>query len=440
MKKFLWGVATAANQMEGATLEDGKKQSNIDLLPIGEFRLPVARGEMEYSKVPTNAYFPSHDAVDFYNRFPEDIALLAELGAKCFRFSISWTRIFPTGLEKEPNERGLSYYEKIIDLLLSYGIEPIVTINHFDVPKGTMDAFGSWRSREMIDAFERFSNALFERFAHKVTYWISFNEINMLLHKPFTAAGITFKDGENRQKIIFQAAHYQLLASAIATRNLKRYNSEALMGSMLAAGEYYPYSCDPQDVRKAQVANQENYFFVDVQSRGQYPTWSENKLNELGVERTEEDLDLLQNNTVDYISFSYYASRTVKEVTEGFDTNTGNAAGGVVNPFLARSEWGWMIDPLGFRTTIESIWDRYQKPLFVVENGLGAVDNITSDNQIHDSYRIQYLESHILAMLGAMRESRIPIIGYTMWTAFDLVSSSGGEMKKRYGLIYVDRD
>lgn len=439
-KNFLWGVATAANQMEGGYLEGGRKLSNIDLLPYGEYRLPIAKSEVAYDEVPDGLYFPSHNGIDFYHHYKEDIALMAELGIKCFRFSISWSRIFPTGLEDKPNEEGLQFYGDIISELLKYGIEPLVTISHFDVPKELMDAFESWKSRKMIEAYEKYAVTLFKQFADKVKYWITFNEINMMLHKPFTAAGIYISPEENREKIIFQASHYELVASALVTKRLREIAPTAQMGCMLAAGEYYPYSCDPEDVRKAQKSNQENYFFVDVQARGEYPKWSLNKLENLEIDITSEDIELLKENTVDYISFSYYASRTAKENVEGVDTNTGNAAGGVVNPYLERSEWGWMIDPLGFEITIQSIWDRYQKPLFVVENGLGAQDILTDDKKIHDVYRINYLRWHISSMLNCMIGSHIPILGYTMWTAIDIVSASGGEMKKRYGLVYVDKD
>lgn len=440
--KFLWGGATAANQVEGAYKEGGRGLSNIDFLPFGEHRLDVAQGDTHYSDVPSDAYYPSHKAIDFYHHYKEDIALLADIGMEAYRFSISWSRIYPTGLESEPNEEGLQFYDSIIDELLKYNIEPIVTICHFDVPKGLMDEFESWKSRKMIDMYDKYATTLFNRFKGKVKYWITFNEINMILHKPFTGAGITIKEDENRDKVIYTAAHYEMVASALATKRLREIDSEAQIGSMLAAGDYYPYSSNPEDVREAQIANQENFFFLDVQSRGEYPRWSLNKFKKLGIELdiTDEDRQILRENTVDFISFSYYSSRTSKADTEGVDTNTGNAAGGVVNPYLERSEWGWMIDPLGLRIVMNTIWDRYQKPLFLVENGLGARDILEDDESIHDDYRIEYLKEHIDVIQTTMEEDGIPLLGYTMWSAIDLVSSSGGEMGKRYGLIYVDKD
>ena len=441
-KTFLWGGATAANQVEGAYREGNRGLSNIDLLPFGEYRLPVAQGDIHYSEVPSGAYYPSYEAIDFYHRYKEDIRLFAEVGMNAYRFSISWSRIYPTGLENEPNEEGLQFYESVIDELLKYGIEPIVTISHFDVPKGLMDAFDSWKSREMIAMYEKYAITLFKRFKGKVKYWITFNEINMILHKPFTGAGISIGKDENREEVIYNAAHYEMVASALVTKRLREIDPDAEIGAMLAAVDYYPYSSNPEDVREAQIANQETFFFLDVQSRGEYPRWALNKFKTLGItiDIIDEDRKLLKENTVDYISFSYYSSRTSKADTEGVDTNTGNAAGGVVNPYLERSEWGWMIDPLGLRIVMNSIWDRYQKPLFLVENGLGARDILEEDNTIHDEYRINYLKEHMAVIQTTMEEDGIPLLGFTMWSAIDLVSSSGGEMGKRYGLIYVDKD
>lgn len=439
--KFLWGAATAANQVEGAYLADGKSMGSIDLLPHGEYRLPVAEGRVHYSEVPEGAYYPSHEAVDFYHNYKEDIALFAELGLDCYRFSISWSRIFPESGATEPNEAGLQFYENMIDELLKYNIEPIVTICHFDIPKYLIDEYGGWRSREVVEAYEKYAIALFNRFKGKVKYWISFNEINMILHKPFTGAGIYISEEENRDEVIFQGAHYQLVASALATKRLREIDPDAEMGCMLAAGEFYSYSSNPKDVRLAQKENQKNYLFIDVQALGEYPRWAEIQFaREFDLDITDSDREILKNNVVDYVSFSYYASRTVKEDTEGVDTNTGNAAGGVVNPYVERSEWGWMIDPIGFRITMNSIWDRYRKPMFIVENGLGARDTVEENGAIHDDYRIDYLGSHIKTFLEAMEEDGIPLMGYTLWSAIDIVSASGGEMGKRYGLIHVDRD
>ncbi len=441
-QEFLWGGATAANQLEGGYLEGGKGLTSVDLIPAGDHRLAVTRGEMHYSEVPEGAFYPSHEAIDFYHRYKEDIALFAEMGFKAYRFSIAWSRIFPTGFEDKPNEEGLKFYENIIDELLKYDIEPVITINHFDVPKTLIDELGSWKSRQMIDLFEKYATALFSRFKGKVKYWISFNEINMILHLPFMGAGIYFEEEENPEVVQYQAAHHELVASAKATRALREIDPEAKMGCMIAAGDYYAYSAHPEDQRRAQKANQENFYFIDVQSRGEYPRWVLKKYEREGIDigLTEEDKKVLKENTVDYITFSYYSTRTATSVVADGVETTGNAFVGLQNPYLEDSEWGWAIDPLGFRTTINTLWDRYQKPLFVVENGLGAIDKVEEDGSIHDDYRIAYLAEHIEQMQLAIEEDGIPIIGYTPWGCIDLVSAGTGEMKKRYGFIYVDRD
>jgi len=441
-KDFLWGGATAANQVEGGYLEGGKGLTSVDLLPHGGHRLEIAEGKRHYTDVPEGSFYPSHEAVDFYNHYKEDIALFAGMGLKSYRFSIAWSRIFPTGTEDEPNEEGLKFYENVIDELLKYNIEPVVTINHFDVPKHLIDEIGSWKSRKMVDYFEKYATALFERFKGKVKYWITFNEINMLLHLPFMGAGIYFEEGENEDQVLYSAAHHELVASAKATKRLHEVDPEANMGCMIAAGDYYPYSSNPEDVRESQKDNQDNFFFIDVQSRGEYPNWVINKFERDGIDIgiTEEDKQVLADNTVDYISFSYYSTRTSKANPGDEVAGSGNVFKGVVNPYLEKSEWGWAIDPLGLRITMNTLWDRYQKPLFIVENGLGAKDTMEDDGSVHDDYRIEYLAAHIEAFKAAVEEDGIPLLGYTPWGIIDLVSASTGEMTKRYGMIYVDRD
>ncbi|MGX7349210.1 6-phospho-beta-glucosidase [Dolosicoccus paucivorans] len=439
---FLWGVASAANQIEGAYLEDGKGVSSVDLIPHGKFRPEIMEGIRHYSDVPEGLFYPSHEAVDFYHHFKDDVKLFAEMGIKAYRFSIAWSRIYSTGLEEEPNEKGLAFYEALIDELLSYNIEPMVTINHFDVPKALIDQYGSWKSREVVYLFEKYAETLFRRFKGKVKYWISFNEINMLLHLPFMGAGIYFKKNENKDDVLFTAAHHELLASALATKKLREIDPEAQIGCMIAAGDYYPYSCDPKDIRQAQIDNQTNFLFTDVQALGHYPRWALKKFERenIRVEIKPGDLELLEEYTVDFISFSYYSTRVSKYDLDGVEVTQGNVFVGVVNPYLEETEWGWAIDPLGFRTTMNTLWERYHKPLFVVENGLGAVDTLEEDDTISDPYRIDYLSKHIKVLVDTVNEDDIPVIGYTTWGCIDFVSASTGQMSKRYGFIYVDQD
>lgn len=441
-KDFLWGGATAANQCEGGYLEGNKGLGTVDVIPWGEHRRAVMQGKLHYNELPEDAYFPSHEAIDMYHNYKEDIKLFAEMGFKCYRFSFAWSRIFPTGEEAEPNEEGLAFYEAFIDELLRYNIEPVVTICHFDVPLALEQKYGSWRSRKLIDAYVRYCEVIFKRFKGKVKYWMTFNEINMLMHLPFMGAGIMFRDGEDEVQVKYQAAHNELVASALATKLAHEIDPNNKVGCMLAAGQYYPYSCDPEDVFDAMEKDKGNYFFIDVQSRGAYPNYAKRFLerNQIHIEMDPEDERILRENTVDYIAFSYYTSRLTSANPDVGEKTAGNVISGLRNPHLKASEWGWQIDPLGLRITMNALYDRYQKPLFIVENGLGAVDTLTEDGTVEDDYRIAYLEAHIKAMTDAVEIDGVDLIGYTPWGCIDLVSASTGEMKKRYGFIYVDKD
>ncbi|WP_322922919.1 6-phospho-beta-glucosidase [Paenibacillus campi] len=439
---FLWGGAIAANQAEGAYLEDGKGLTLVDLLPTGENRRNIMKGYVPSLTPLAHEFYPSHEAIDFYHRYPEDIALFAEMGFKALRISISWARIFPTGEDTQPNEQGLQFYDDLFDKLLHYGIEPVVTLAHFDVPVVLIEKYGSWRSRKLVDLFELYARTVLERYKHKVKYWMTFNEINMLLHLPFLGAGLTFREGDNVKQIQYQAAHHQLVASALAVKACHELIPNAMIGCMLAAGSFYPYTCNPEDVYQGMEKDRESYFFIDVQSRGEYPGYAKRFFRDHGLQIAMEpgDEQILKDHTVDYIGFSYYSSRTTStdpEVTQNM--TSGNVFGSVANPYLAKSEWGWTIDPKGFRITANQLHDRYQKPLFVVENGLGANDELAADGTIADDYRIDYLQRHIAEMGEAIQDG-VNIIGYTSWGPIDIVSASSGEMRKRYGYIYVDRD
>ncbi|MFT4105261.1 MAG: 6-phospho-beta-glucosidase [Lacrimispora sp.] len=442
-ENFLWGGATAANQCEGGWKEGNRGMGSVDVIPWGESRFPVMLGNMDYRQLPEDSYYPSREAIDMYGRYREDIALFAEMGFKCYRFSFSWSRIFPTGEEDTPNEEGLKFYEDFIDELLKYGIEPVVTICHFDVPLALVEKYGSWKNRKVIDCFMKYCEAIFNRFRDKVTYWITFNEINMLLHAPFMGAGILFEEGEDKRQVKYQAAHNELVASAMATGLGHRINPDFKFGCMLAAGNFYPYSCNPEDVWESLGKDRENYFFIDVQARGEYPAYAKKMFEREGItlETGADDDKILKENTVDFISFSYYSSRCASTSEEVIAKSTsGNVVKTIRNPYLKASEWGWQIDPLGLRITLNILYDRYQKPLFIVENGLGAVDQVEEDGSISDDYRIAYLEDHIREMMKAVDVDGVDLLGYTPWGCIDLVSASTGEMKKRYGFIYVDKD
>ena len=441
-KEFLWGGATAANQCEGAYDEDGRGLASVDVIPYGEDRFKVARGEMKMLECDDSHLYPAHYGIDFYHRYKEDIKLFADMGLKCFRFSIAWTRVIPDG-DGEVCDKGLDFYEAVVDECLKYSIEPLITINHFDAPINLINKFGGWKDARMIDAFLKLCEALFKRLGNKVKYWLTFNEINMLLHLPFMGAGILFEEGEEKNQVLYTAAHHELLASAKAVIVAHKMMPDAMVGCMLAAGQFYPFSCNPDDVYKGMEADRDNYFFTDVQARGEYPVWALKRMEKANVKLTisEEDKKILKEGTVDFISFSYYSSRCVSadpEVCKNYAK--GNAVfASVKNPYLKASEWGWQIDPLGLRITCNTLYDRYNKPLFIVENGLGAKD-IIEDGKIHDTYRIDYMREHIKAMNAVINEDGIPLLGCTFWGIIDLVSASTGEMSKRYGMIYVDKD
>ena len=438
---FLWGGATAANQCEGACDEGGRGRANVDVIPHGEARWEVMAGERRMLDFEDGYYYPARTAIDMYHRYKEDIALFAEMGFKVYRLSIAWSRIFPQGDEAEPNEEGLAFYEDLFRECRRQGIEPLVTITHFDLPVHLIEKYGGWRSRTLIELYKRLVKVLFLRYHGLVRYWLTFNEINMILHLPFMGAGLVFGEGEDREATEYLAAHNELVASAWATKIAHEVDPDLRVGCMLAAGACYPHSCRPEDVREAQVASQKNFFFVDVQSRGYYPGYALRFLERRGIDvgMTAEDERILRENTADFISFSYYNTRCVAADPGDVAAGAGNVFRGVENPYIEKSQWGWGIDPLGFRITINELWDRYQKPLFVVENGLGARDAVEADGSINDDYRIDYLRRHIAAMRDAIDEDGVEMLGYTAWGPIDLVSASTGEMSKRYGFIYVDR-
>ena len=389
-----------------------------------------------------NYYYPAKKGIDMYHHFKEDIQLFAEMGFKVYRMSIAWTRIFPLGDEEKPNEAGLQFYEDLFEECRKYNIEPLVTITHFDCPMHLIKKYGGWRNRKMIDFYMQLCQVIFKRYKGLVKYWLTFNEINMILHAPFMGAGIYFEEGENKEKIKYQAAHHELIASAKATKMAREIDENNLVGCMFAAGSVYPYSCNPNDVWEATKLDRENYFFVDVQARGKYPNYALKEMERNGTIPIMEkgDEELLAKYTVDFISLSYYNSRCVRADGDEGDNAEGNLFASTKNPYLKYSQWGWPIDPLGLRITLNHVYDRYEKPLFIVENGLGAKDEVDENGYVEDDYRIDYLREHIQAMKDAIQVDGVDILGYTTWAPIDLVSAGSGEMEKRYGFIYVDQD
>lgn len=441
-KDFLWGGATAANQAEGGMLEGGRGLTNTDLMPIGDDRKAIALGTLDNLERRSAYFYPSEEAIDMYHHYQEDIKLLAKMGLKVYRMSLSWTRIFPNGDDEIPNEEGLLFYEKILLELKKNGIEPLVTLAHFDVPVALIKKYGGWRDRRMVDAYVRYAKTVFTRYRELVHYWLTINEINILLHQPFVGGGLIFKEGDNIEQIKYQAAHHQLVASALATKIAHEINRNNLIGCMLAGGSHYPYTSRPEDYLEAIHRDNGEYFFIDVQVRGYYPRYALKKFERenivLSVET--EDERILRENTVDFVSFSYYCSRTVSGFDEDYATTTGNLFKSIKNAYLPSTEWGWQIDPLGLRSSLNMLYNRYQKPLFIVENGLGANDLPDESGYVEDDYRIDYIRKHIEAFKDAVEIDGVELLGYTTWGILDVTAASTGQMSKRYGFIYVDRD
>ena len=449
-KEFLWGGATAANQIEGAYNEDGKGLSTSD---VAAYKDPYAGGEVnnftfnvtstelkEYLSGDTKYLFPKRWGIDFYHHYKEDIALFAEMGFKVFRLSISWARIFPTGLETEPNEKGLKFYDDVFDELVKYGIEPLVTLSHYEMPLTLTQKYNGWQSRELINLFTKFSTVCFERYKDKVKYWITFNEMNMNLNSLYTGAGTLPDTVLNEELAAYQASHYQFVASSLSIRDGKRIMPNAKIGCMICRLETYAETCSPEDQLQALKEDQINLFYPDVQVRGEYPVYMKRYFEENGIEieTQPEDFEIIHENTADFISMSYYMTYVTKGGPESKELS-GHLVSKIKNPYIKATEWGWPIDPIGLRITLNKLWDRYHVPLFVVENGLGAKDTLEADGSIHDSYRIEYIREHIKQMKEAIRDG-VDLMGYTTWGCIDLISCGTSQMSKRYGFIYVDQD
>ena len=443
-KDFLWGGATAANQFEGAWNIDGKGPSCADMCTGGSH----TRSKRITREIEEGTFYPSHEAIDFYHRYKEDIALFAEMGFKVFRFSIGWSRIFPNGDDAMPNEAGLQFYDNVINECLRYGIEPLITISHYEVPFALCKKYNGWASREMIDIFSKYCEVIFKRYKGRVKYWLTFNEINSstmpmggFLSQGILNEGTTdFNNQVDIPQLRFQGLHHQFVASAKAVQLAHEIDENYQVGCMILYATTYPYTCKPDDVIEAQKKNRiMNYFCGDVQVRGEYPTYMNRYFKENNIEIKVEDGDeeILKNGCVDFYTFSYYMSVCATTDEKELQGN-GNILGGATNPYLKASDWGWQIDPKGLRYSLNEIYDRYQIPMMIVENGLGAYDEKEEDGTINDDYRIEYLKAHIEQMKEAV-EDGVDLIGYTPWGCIDLVSASTGEMAKRYGFIYVDK-
>ena len=456
-KDFFWGGATAANQCEGAWNVDGRGPAKTDVTTNGSHKEPRLVTYIDkdgkphavpknLDKLPEGAhyavlddyYYPNHEGIDFYHRYKEDIALFAEMGFKMFRMSISWSRLFPNGDEETPNPKGIEFYRNVFQECRKYNIEPLVTIWHFDTPLYLEEHYGGWTNRKLIGFYERFAKTCFEEYKDLVKYWLTFNEINnTVMFLEMFGNTATDKDYQDA----YQKLHYQFVASARAVQIGHEINPENKIGCMICGITFYPGTCDPKDIIYNRHVWEKSIFYCgDVQCKGKYPTYAQRLWNEHNVQLdiTEQDLEELKKGTVDMYSFSYYMS-TLNTTHEVDDMVSGNFSAGARNPYLTYSDWGWATDETGLQYYLEMMYDRYELPMLIVENGLGAIDKVENDGSIHDDYRIDYLRKHIKAMEKAV-ENGVDLIAYTTWGCIDLISAGTGEMRKRYGFIYVDRD
>lgn len=444
-KDFMWGGAVAACQIEGAYDVDGRGLSTSDLRPYDKNmdRTTVSKKEggttlagIKEALKDTTSYFPKRHGIDFYHTYKEDLALMKEMGFKAFRTSISWSRIFPNGDELEPNEKGLEFYDRLFDEIIKDGMEPVITMSHYDMPIHLVTEYGGFANRKVIDFFVRYAKVLLERYKGKVKYWIVCNQINLVPTVQFGSLGLYDDEAENMEELMYQAVHNQFVAGAKVVELARQIDPEAQMGTMVADSTNYPATCKPEDVVLTMKKNRMQYFFTDVQFRGEYPVYALRYFEENNIHIYFEDGDeeLLKNNTFDFLGISYYYSKVVdstKNTMKAFDVEQ--------NPYLKPTPWEWRADPLGFYNSLNQYWDRYQKPLIIAENGLGAEDKVEADGSIHDQYRIEFLKLHIEQLKECVKDG-VNVLGYLSWGPIDIVSSSSAEMSKRYGYIYVDID
>lgn len=449
---FLWGGAIACSQADGGFREGGKGISTQDLRyldPAWDREQVLAKREnwmsteefhqaMEDS---STCYYPLRRGIDFYHQYPEDIQLFKEMGLKIFRMSICWSRIFPNGDDITPNEEGIRYYFNLFNELKKQDIKIFATILHYDIPVHLVVKYGGWKNRKTIDFYLKYVQVLFEKFGDLVDYWLPFNEINAAKFCPWDGVCLIEDQEENFDQSIFQCLHHQFIANAKTVELAHNMLLKPMIGAMIARFTSYPATCHPDDVMQTIVDEQySNYFYLDVMARGKYPEYMNRFFDQFGIEIKMEpgDTEILEKNTVNFISFSYYFSQ-ISTVNQDWEKTSGNLIMANKNPYLESSEWGWQKDPVGLRITLNQLYDRYQLPLFIAENGLGGTDVVENDGSVHDPYRIDYLKSHFIQMREAIIDG-VKLLGYTMWGIIDIVSCGPLTMDKRYGVIYVDLD
>ena len=442
-KDFLWGGAVAACQIEGAYDIDGRGLSSSDIhlydKHINRKHIEKEGGgklaDILEAAADTEGYYPKRFGIDFYHTFKDDLKLMKEMGFTAFRTSISWSRIFPKGDEAEPNEKGLQFYDRLIDEIIADGMEPIITMSHYDIPLYLITEYGGFANRKVADFFVNYAEVLLNRFKGKVKYWIVCNQVNLIPHVQFGSLGIYDDQAENMEELMYQAVHNQFVAGAKVLKSAKTIDPNAILGTMVADGTFYPATSKPEDVILTMKKNRMQYYFTDVQLRGEYPVYALRYFKDQGIDLKiqEGDLELLAEYTMEFMAISYYSSKVVNS-----ETNTMKPFDADQNPHLEPTPWDWRADPLGFYNTLSQYWDRYHVPIMIAENGLGALDQVV-DGKIHDDYRIDYLRKHIEQLKECIKDG-VDIIAYLSWGPIDIVSSSSAEFSKRYGYIYVDRD
>ena len=444
-KDFLWGGAVAANQCEGAWKEGGKGISVPDVdwhnpnLKRGgkrdEDSEMTSQRLQELLKINEDWQFPKRQGIDFYHTYKQDLGYMKELGLKCFRTSINWARIYPNGDDEKPNEDGLKFYDDLINTIIEDGMEPIITLFHYELPLNLVRKYGGWRDRRVIDFFVRFCKTCFERYHSKVKYWILINQINLIYVEAFNSLGILVDQVDNVEQAKYQCVHHQFVACSLATKEARKIDSNMLMGVMISDHNCYAETAKPEDVFYTYQKNQmSQFFYTDVRIRGEYPGYALRFFNDKNfkIEMTDDDLKAIKEYTADYMAISYYYTRL-----NSYEKNNNGLNDISRNPLLKASIWGWSVDPLGLRNSLNVYYDRYQLPLMIAENGLGALDELTEDNKVHDDYRIDYLREHIKAMKEAVKDG-VDLFAYCPWGPFDIVSCTTNEMSKRYGFVYVD--
>lgn len=450
---FLWGGAIAANQCEGAWNIDGKGMSVADVaaykphVDVKDYKSQWHTGPEDIKKAmesTDDTYYPKRRGIDFYHHYKEDIALFEEMGFKTLRVSIAWTRIFPNGNEEEPNEAGLAYYEDLFKTLRAHHIEPLVTLSHYEMPLYLVNHYDGWVSREVVDMFVKYAKVCFSRYKNLVKYWLTFNEIDSVFRHPFTTVGVVEEKYENKEKAeeaIYQALHHQFVASALAVKYAHEIIPGSQVGCMVTKTLTYPETCNPEDIYLAQKDNRMNFLYTDVQVWGEYPLFIKKYFEKknFDIKMPEGDAEILKQYPVDFISFSYYMSMVQSIHAAQREKVGGNLVTGVKNPYLPTSEWGWQVDPIGLKISLIDLYDRYRKPLWIVENGIGAYDKVEDDGSIQDDYRIEYFKNHFI-QIGMAIDEGVECMGYTSWACIDIVSASTSQMSKRYGFIYVDAD